>query len=58
MKYEEILPYLDEGCTVRSCDCEYKIINDVINWRFIGEETWTPLINSEELIGNWNVIVD
>ena len=58
MKYEEILTYLYDGCTIRSCDCEYKIINGFINWRWIGEETWTSLINPEELTGNWNVIVD
>ena len=56
MKYKEILCYLDDGCLVRSCDCEYKIINDVINWRWIGEETWTLLINEDELEKEWCIV--
>jgi hypothetical protein len=58
MKYKEALCYLDDGCMIRSKESEYKIINDVMCWRWIGEESWIPLINTEELADEWEVIAD
>lgn len=56
MKYKEVLCYLDDGCAIRSNQCEYKIINDVLHWRWIGEGSWTPVIGKEELQNEWEVI--
>lgn len=56
MEYKECLCYLEDGCTIRSNQCEYKIINDVFNWRYINLKEWIPIINKEELENEWKVI--
>lgn len=56
MTFIEITKYLAGGSIVRSEECEYKTINGVGYWRWIGEEEWSCIVNDSERKQEWKIV--
>lgn len=65
MIYREVEKKLNQGCIVKSQQCMYIKINNIVHWCWIGENSWTEgeenfnnCVNESEKSEVWEIIFD